>query len=428
MRVPSEAGNGKALVTLSFPDWKDGNVTPATFAVPIVEPEGKLGRENRKPQGVLKGGQPTPKRGSSDIMQPLFEAAPGSPFAVAGKPNNVIAGDLNEDGKPDLVIACADGHIAVLLGDGNGGFRPAKGSPVKLSHSRPWEMALGDINGDGNLDLAVADHNSYAVSVLLGDGKGGFKPAPGSPFVTKKGEHPHTHGLALADVNGDGKLDLITANSDDNDVAVLLGDGKGGFAPAPGSPFAVGPQPYPLTVGDVNGDGKPDIITPNSEPGERTLTVLLGDGRGSFRPAPGSPFATAGRPYYVALGDINGDGKPDLVAAHADDQRVTILLGDGKGGFKSAPYSPVDLGGRAWGLVVADVNGDGKADLVAATGDTVRVLLGDGHGSFTAAPGSPFPAGKGTYRLVVADLNGDGKPDIAATGEESNQVTVFLGK
>jgi hypothetical protein len=427
VRVPSEAGNGKAKVTLSFPDWKDGNVTPVTFAVPIVQLEPKSGRENRKTQPAPKGEQPAPKGGASNVLRPLFEAAPGSPIAVAGRPQNLVVGDLNKDGKPDLVVACADGHIAVLLGDGNGGFRPAKGSPMKLTHS-PGEMVLGDINGDGNLDLAVADHDSYAVSILLGDGKGSFKPAPGSPFVMKKGEHPHTHGLALADVNGDGALDLITGNTDDNDVAVALGDGKGGFARAAGSPFAVGASPYPLAFGDVNGDGKPDIITPNSKPGERTVTVLLGDGRGGFRPAKGSPFATAGQPYYVALGDINGDGKPDLVAAHNDDGRVTILLGDGKGSFKPAPHSPVDLGSRAWGLVVADVNGDGKADLIAATGETIRVLLGDGHGSFTAAPGSPFPVGKGTWRLVVTDLNGDGKPDIAATSVESDQVTVLLGK
>jgi FG-GAP-like repeat len=427
VRVPSEAGNGNAKVTLSFPDWKDGNVTPVTFAVPIVQLEPKSGRENRKRQPASKGEQQAPKRGSSDVPRPLFEAAPGSPITVAGRPQNLVVGDIDKDGKPDLVVACKEGHLAVLLGDGKGGFRLTKGSPVKLTHS-PGEMALGDINGDGNLDLVVADHSSYAVSVLLGDGKGSFKPAPGSPFVMKKGEHPHTHGLALADVNGDDKLDLITANTDDNDVAVLLGDGQGGFRPAPGSLFAVGQSPYPLAVGDMNGDGKLDIITPNSKPGERTLTVLLGDGRGSFRPASGSPFATAGQPYYVALGDINGDGKPDVVAAHNDDGRVTILLGDGKGGFKSAPHSPVDLGSRAWGLVVTDVNGDGKADLVAATGETVRVLLGDGHGSFAAAPGSPFPAGKGTWRLVVADLNGDGKPDIAATSVESDQVTVLLGK
>src|SRR5437868_5495939 len=265
---------------------------------------------------------------SAEDPQPLFEAAPGSPIAVAGGPQNLAIGDVNNDGKPDLVIACVKDSIAVLLGDGAGGFRAAPGSPVKLTHS-PGEMALGDINGDGNLDLALTDHDSYAVTVLLGDGKGGFAPAPGSPVATKQGRHPHTHGLALADVNRDGKLDLITANNDDNDVAVLLGDGKGGFTPAPGSPFAVGPSPYPLAVGDVNGDGSLDIVAPNSKPGERTVTVLLGDGKGGFRPAKGSPFPTAGQAYYVALGDVNGDGKPDLVVPHNDDGRVTVLLGDG---------------------------------------------------------------------------------------------------
>jgi hypothetical protein len=366
---------------------------------------------------------------SADAPRPLFVAAPGSPITVTGRPQNLAVGDVNKDGKPDLVIACKDKQVAVLLGDGKGGFRPAPGSPIKLTiNSGEMEMALGDVNGDGDLDLVVTDHDSYAVTVLLGDGKGGFAPAPGSPFAAKKGQHPHTHGLALADVNGDGKLDVITGNTDDNDVAVLLGDGKGGFAPAPGSPFKVGPSPYTLAVGDVNGDGKPDIITPNSEPGDRTVTVLLGDGKGGFQPAKGSPFAAAGRPIYIALGDVNGDGKPDLVVPHCDDSRVTVLLGDGKGGFAPAPGSPVDLGSRAWAVAVADINGDGKADLVAATGEGVRVMLGDGRGSFKAAPGSPFAAGKGAWRLVVADLNGDGKPDIATTGVESNTLTVLLGR
>src|SRR5205814_6385793 len=130
----------------------------------------------------------------------------------------------NNDGKLDLVVACAKGHCVVLLGDGKGGFRPAPGSPLGYSGG---EMALGDVNGDGRLDLVLAEHDSYAVTVLLGDGRGGFAPAPGSPFVAKDGQHPHTHGLALVDVNADPKPDPSTVNNHDNDVAQTLGDGRG---------------------------------------------------------------------------------------------------------------------------------------------------------------------------------------------------------
>lgn len=361
---------------------------------------------------------------SADVPQPLFEAAPNSPIAVTGGPQNLIVGDVNGDKEPDLVVGCAKDQTTVLLGDGKGGFRPAPGSPLEHGGG---EMALGDVNGDGVPDLALTEHDSYAVTILVGDGAGGFKPAKGSPVAMKVGRHPHTHGLALTDVNGDGKLDLVTANNDDNDVSVMLGDGAGGFARAPGSPFPVGPSPYPLAVGDVNGDGKPDIVTPNSKPGVRTLTVLLGDGKGGFKPAADSPV-TAGNPYYVALGDVNGDGKVDLVATHNGDGRATVLLGNGNGGFAAARGSPVDLGSRVMGVVVTDINRDGKADLVATGSDGVRILFGDGRDSFKSAPGSPFSVGKGSWRLAVADLNGDGKLDVATAGVEDDTVTILLGR
>jgi hypothetical protein len=295
-------------------------------------------------------------------------------------------------------------------------------------------MALGDVNTDGKLDLALAHHNTYGVTLLLGDGNGGFALATNSPIVMKSGQHPHTHGLAVGDLNGDGKLDLVTVNSEDNDVAVAFGDGRGGFTRAPDSPFAVGKSPYPLALGDLNGDGHLDIVATTTSFGSdsakpsasnRALTVLFGDGHGGFRRSE-VPLRTE-RPWFVAVGDVNGDAKPDLVATHAESRPLTVLLGGGRGGFNEAKGSPFDLGHSAWQVAIADVNRDSHADVVAA-GDGVRVLLGDGQGSFKPAPGSPFPTGKGAWRLAIGDLNGDGKPDIATSNLEANSVTVLLAQ
>lgn len=371
---------------------------------------------------LISSCQAQPRR-SARPQDPLFIPAAGPPVSVGGRPNDIAVGDWNKDGKPD-VATCNDGEtVTLLLGDGRGGFAPAPGSPLRAAAHL---VAAGDVNKDGNPDLALTHHDSFGVVILLGTGDGRFAPAPGSPFAAHQGAKAHNHGLTLGDVNRDGSLDIATSNQDDNSVSVLLGDGRGGFGPAAGSPFAVGRAPYPHAVGDVNGDGNPDIATPNV--GGNNVTVLLGDGRGGFKPAADSPHGVAARPYYVAVADVSGDGKPDLITTHDDITLVTTLLGDGRGGFSAAPASPFDLRRRAFKLVAADVNRDGRADLIVGTegGDSVTVLLGDGRGGYAHAAGSPYAAGR-SPRVAVADVNGDGRPDIISANQGSGTITVLLG-
>jgi hypothetical protein len=338
----------------------------------------------------------------------------------------VATGDVNNDGRVDLITGNIGGNsLSILLGDGRGRFRAAATIPF-AGDAPPHLVVLGDLNEDKKLDLVATSHDSNHAVVYLGDGRGGFAPAPGSPFASLRGTPPHNHGLALADVNRDAHLDITTANHNGNSVSVLLGDGHGSFAPAPGSPFAVGRGPYPHAVGDVNGDGASDIATPNVA--SNNLTVLLGDGRGSFREAPRSPHAVLARPYFALLADVNRDRRLDLLASHDDTSRVTVLLGNGRGGFAPAPGSPVDAGVRGGRLLAADVNGDRDVDLVAASQTGAIVLLGDGRGGFYPAPGSPFRTGAGAWGLTLADVDGDGKPDIATANFESHDVSILLAR
>ena len=368
-------------------------------------------------------------------QQGAFVTRRGSRITVPTKPSNVAVADLNEDGQLDLIIASEEPRaVTVLLGDkADASFRAATARTIALPES-PGEMVLGDVNGDDRLDVALDSHDSYNVTLVLGEANGGFALAPNSPIAMKKGQHPHTHGLGLGDLNGDGKLDLATVNNEDNDVSVAFGDGRGGFTLAPRSPFAVGPSPYPLTLGDVNSDGRFDIVATASATGparaqqlasSRALTLLLADGQGGFRRSE-IPLRT-GQPWFVGLGDLNGDSKPDLVATHHEQSALTVLIGDGAGNFRETAGSPFDFGHDVWQIVLADVNRDRRVDVIAAAGDSIRVMLGDGTGGFKPAPHSPFTTARGTWRLAVGDIDQDGKTDVVTSNTDSNSVTVLFG-
>lgn len=355
----------------------------------------------------------------------LFREAPSSPFTVGQQPADVVLGDVNNDGHADIITAnTGSNDVTVLLGDGTGAFASAPGPAIPAE--APHLVIPGDLNRDGNLDLVLTSHDSNDVMVLLGKGDGRFRPAPASPYAALHRTPPHNHGLALGDANGDGNLDIVTANQNDSSVSVLLGNGDGNFQPTRRSPFAVGRWPYLLALGDVNRDGHLDIATPNAR--DDTVTLLLGNGTGRFSPAPNSPIAVNRWPYSLTIGDINGDGNPDILTSHNDSTLLSILLGDGKGMFEETPNSPIDIGRRGWRIRLGDVNGDGKTDLVTDTaGNSVVVLLGDGEGGFKPAPGSPFATGQGPWGIALGDVDGDGKLDIVTANSNSNDVTVLLG-
>jgi hypothetical protein len=359
--------------------------------------------------------------------QALFANAPGSPVSVQG-PSNVSIGDMNNDRKPDLIVARGSARsITVLQGQGNGQFGAAL-SNTTIAEA-PGDMEVGDFNSDGKLDVAVTSHDSYGVTLLTGDGKGGLTKAPASPVVMKVGQHPHTHGLAVADMNRDNKLDLVTCNNADNDISIAFGDGRGNFTRAPQS-FPVGPSPYPFGIGDVNNDGWLDIVATASATGpsrsqqlplSRALTLLLADGKGGFSPRQ-LPLRT-GEPWFAAIADMNRDGKADIVATHHEINALTVMIGDGRGGFTEANGSPFEFGAFLQ-VAIVDADRDGTLDVVGTTGISLRVLLGDGRGSFRQA--TSIPVGPGAWRLAAADVNGDGSVDVVTSNLEGNSLSVLL--
>jgi hypothetical protein len=352
-------------------------------------------------------------------------------LATGTAPGSVEVADFNGDGKPDLGVANEQsGTVTVLLGDGKGRFAEAKGSPFAAGR-QPNDIAVGDFNRDGKLDLAFANHEEKHLTVLLGDGQGGFKPAPGSPVAVEV--RPHTHGLAMGDLNGDGNPDLVTDSWGNDQVAVLFGDGKGGFKSGPF--LAVGKHPYQrVRIADVSGDGKDDIITTNLE-GDN-VTILLGDGRGGFKPSAGSPFPCGDFPFSVAIGDVDGDSKADLAIVNSPsstaDRRgqdgLTVLLGNGTGGFKKMAGSPFATGRVPNRLAIGDVNGDGVGDVAVSNteSDNVTLFLMGSHG--TVASASTIAAGRRPKGIALRDLNGDGKADMVIANNGDDNIVVILSR
>lgn len=387
------------------------------------------GQRRERRRGVLRSATLPP---SLEVLENryLFSFTPAVIYEVGMSPQAVVTADFNNDGQLDLATANVyDDTVSVLLGNADGTFQPA---PTSATGPYPISLVVGDFNGDGQLDMATANQDVFSssdghdISILLGNSDGTFAAA-----IAQSISRPYSWSVATGDLNADGKSDLVVTSDDDGFggyVNVLLGDGDGTFTAATYGPY-FGPSNVNQLLGsalaDINGDGKVDVVVTSWQ--TNSVKVFLGNGNGTLQEP--SDFATDPGPNSVAAGDFNGDGKLDLATANYSES-VSLLLGNGDGTFQTA--QSFAAGDYLGSVTAGDVNSDGKLDLVVSNSRSslsadgaVSVLLGNGDGSL-APPISTATGGSATYSVVMGDFNGDGRPDAVAANAGSNSVSVLL--
>ncbi len=339
-------------------------------------------------------------------------------FPDVDDPAYVQRGDLDGDGVMDLIVAIDNtAEVGVLLGLGNGSFAAA----AKFSTgNNPICPFVADLNGDGRQDIAVVITGTKEIDVLLNTGTG-----PGhllfAPLVAYQmsGE---PYGMTGGDLDGDGDVDLVAADSKQHQIVVLLGAGDGSFGQAAG--YEAGDGPHWVVLADLNGDSALDAAS--ADYNGNTVSVMLGRGDGSFG-ARSANSVDAG-PRYLVAADLNGDGVLDLISANKEAGNASVLMGHGDGSFDDALHYGTGIDSEPRALAVGDFNGDGKPDFAVACylSESVSLYSGIGDGFFAplgqlACPGHPDG-------IASADFNADRIPDLAVSCSTSNDVKVFLGQ
>jgi hypothetical protein len=341
-------------------------------------------------------------------------------LATGTDPQSVVTGDFNKDGKLDFAQVNysngGSGSVGVWLGNGDGTFQ----TPVTYAvGAGPDALAVGDVNGDGNLDLVTGNDTGASVSVLLGKGDGTFQAA--AKYTA--GSFPHW--VTLADVNGDKAPDIIVANEGANNVGVLLNNGDGTFGAM--TTFATNVEPYSVAAADFNGDGKIDLAVTGYN--NSVVSILLGNGDGTFKTH--VDYNTGTAPAVVLAHDFNRDGKIDLATADYNNGQtgsVSILLGNGDGTFGT--FVDYAAGTGPDGLAIGRFNGDKFPDLAVADliGNTISILPGNGDGTF----GSPVNFDTPEYPLGIAagqfKSRNKNEQDLVVTDDLAATATVFLNR
>jgi len=349
----------------------------------------------------------------------------GTPrFATGTSPLGVIAADVNGDGRIDIATANRDsGTVSILTGDGNGGFALTQ---TLSAQTNPGSIAFGDLSGDGFLDIAVANQGvagsqqAQPVSLYFGDGFGGF------PYQTSVSAGRLPLDVIVDDFTGDGLDDLAVANADSDTVSFFEATGGGSFGPRKNAHTGV--QPRALAALDADGDGVKDLAV--SQGGDNSIGILIGDGAGGFALSAVSLPGSENNTDDVVAADLNGDGRDDIVFLNQDQvntpARVSVWLSDGVDGFYEAASSGFQTGIFSESLLLADIDRKDGLDLVVANrfSDSIGVYLGDGAGGFTYS--QDYGSGRQPFAMAAADFNRDDRIDIATADFYGNSTSVLL--
>ncbi len=344
-------------------------------------------------------------------------------FNTGGGPVSVITADMNEDGKIDLIVQDSIGQLNVKWGNGFGDFSSGAFIPPGDFNFPGQSIVASDLNHDHHLDLVVTSPASNYISVMLGNGLGGFTR---TDIVLSAIDELRPSLIKITDFNSDGILDIVSVNTTNipglNSISVLLGNGDGSFKPSIVNRISSAGLFSSISVDDLNNDGKIDVILGNFS--SSSVKLLLGAGNGRFQ-AP-TLVALPGIPAYVTTSDVNNDGKLDLIAVFFSQGAgsVGILLGNGDGSFQAPNFKP--FGVNPQGVLTADLNGDGKLDIATCDSNSSQVIILLGNGDGTFQNGYAIPVGAGPDSLSAADLNNDGKLDLAVTIYPQNYVQVLF--
>jgi hypothetical protein len=416
--------------TMSFNSWLQ-NLRPAGAP--------GRGQRNRRRRGSHRASTHRPNIEALEVRC-LLSFSPAANYPTGSEHSAIVSADFNGGGTDIAVVNNSNSSVSVLLGVGHGAF----GAPTEFATGpNPRSLVVGDVSGDGKIDLATAD--DFGVSILRGDGAGGFAlpdniSLPGQFPSGYTGTYPvdqSPQSLATGDFNGDGFLDLVVTGGtsfrqkggtsyygdyyyyqvDNTYVNVLLSNGSGGFNSAVTRPLNT-LSANSLAVGRFNADARDDLAIVNID--LLSVNVLLSDGFGGFS---SSYYITTGSPWSVAAADLNGDSKTDLVVANRFGNDVSVLLGDGLGGFGFQSFA---VGTGPTSVVLGDFNHDTKLDIATAnfTSNDVSVLPGRGNGTFSAAVNSA--AVPGGYSIAGGDFNVDGWLDAATGNITGNYVSVLI--